>query len=1065
MRIETFVKAFAFAFAAMLMSSAAYGVVRAEELPVSTVREGNLASNAHAVFAISLRKGEATELWIEQPEATLQIQVRDDTGRALPLMQNDAGRHARVRVTLVASANETRFDVDIQAQNPALPARYRISRGATHAASERDRLHARSEQAFAHAENLRRAAGSVEHGVGSANATREEIIAEYDSAFIAAASSRDTCLQLMSKTGHARYAFALGDYAEARKVAQTALRYSCGSSTDPSAAAEEAAARRTLGSAQGYLGNLAAAIAEQEHALALYRQTGDRRYEAMAQANLSANYRVAGATAKALAAASAALTLAEQIGDRKRAAFSRESIAAIHLQRGEWGEALAAYQATLEALRDAPYPLIEGMSWNDLGLLYRNLGDEAESLAAFDHAEAAWKTAGDQSGLAETLLNRGDGLLDAGDIDAARAIFEHSVQFDVANGFKREQAHALAGLGRCAMAKNEWEAARKFLLDSLHLATSIGAPIPEAAAHLSLGDLDSRVDQLPAALSDYEQAYRIAVRSGDDAVQIAALGSRARVTLAMDDAKTAHALIATALDLIESERAHIAAPQLRTGYFASQRAYYDLAIDIAVRLDQQIAGHGYGTPALEIAERARARALREELAERNITVGARAAPTLVAAERDAVEALRESAWSLAQTPPDDAAKKKNLQTRIDAAARRLDDARGRLRDSDPRYAALVHPSPLRVESIQKQLIDDNVVVLEYWLGESRSYVWRVTKQSVELRELPARAVIEKATDALRDEVISAADKTNISFEQLAQTSAETTPELNAQSLASMVLPADIRIPDGDTIAVIADGELQRIPFDMFEPIAAHDVVYLPSLAILQELRAATPSVPLARSIAIFADPVFDDSDPRVHGKPEHTPPVWRRLTHAQAEADEIAALFPESERSLQSGFAATRQAVLDMAWPRYNLVHFATHAVIDLRRPELSGIVLSLVDPQGAAQDGFLRMNDIYNLRLSAELIVLSVCDATRERGRGAEGMFGLSRAFFYAGAKRLLVSLWPVDDRASEHLMSLFYRHLIVMKQLPQDALRLAKAEMRGEQRWHAAYYWAGFVIHGDWR
>ncbi len=869
----------------------------------------------------------------------------------------------------------------------------------------------------------------------------------------------------MSKTGHARYAFALGDYALARNVAQTALRYSCGPSSDLSAAAEEAAARRTLGSAQGYLGNLAAAIAEQEHALALYRQTGDRRYEAMAQANLSANYRIAGATAKALAAASAALTLAEQIGDRKRAAFSRESIAAIHLQRGEWGEALAAYQATLDALRDAPYPLIEGMSWNDLGLLYRNLGDDAESLAAFDHAEAAWKAAGDQSGLAETLLNRGDGLLDAGDIDAARAIFEHSVQFDIANGFKREQAHALAGLGRCAMAKNEWEAARKFLLDSLHLAENIGATVPEAAAHLSLGDLDSRLDQLPAALNEYEQAYRIGVRSGDDAVQIAALGSRARVMLAMDDARTAHTLIASALDLIESERARIAAPQLRTGYFASQRAYYDLAIDIAVRLDRQIAGRGYGTAALEIAERARARALREELAARKITPVARAAPALVAAEHDAIEALRESAWSLAQTSPDDAAKKKILQARTDAAARRLDDARGRLRDSDPRYAALVDPSPLRVESVQKQIIDDNVVVLEYWLGESRSYVWRVTKHAVELRELPPRAVIEQATDALRDEVTSAAAKTDVPFEQLAQTSAQTKPEPNIQSLASMILPANFNIVEGDTVAVIADGELQRIPFDMFEPIAAHDVVYLPSLAILQELRTAASSVPLARSIVVFADPVFDASDPRVQGTPEHATSAWRRLQHAQAEADDIAALFSESQRSLLSGFTATRQAVLDMVWSRYNVIHFATHALIDLHRPELSGIVLSLVDAQGATQDGFLRMNDIYNLRLSAELVVLSVCDATRERGRGAEGMFGLSRAFFYAGAKRLLVSLWPVDDRASEHLMSLFYRHLIVMKQSPQNALRLAKLEMRSEPRWHAAYYWAGFVIHGDWR
>ncbi|HEX6833504.1 MAG TPA: CHAT domain-containing protein, partial [Rudaea sp.] len=373
------------------------------------------------------------------------------------------------------------------------------------------------------------------------------------------------------------------------------------------------------------------------------------------------------------------------------------------------------------------------------------------------------------------------------------------------------------------------------------------------------------------------------------------------------------------------------------------------------------------------------------------------------------------------------------------------------------------------------------VVLEYWLGESRSYLWRITHDSVRSWVLPPRATIEHAADALREKVLAVASPTGASFEQLAAASGQSDPEIerSAQSLASELLPAGLELPEHATIAIVADGELQRTPFQLFGSIAKHGVVYLPSLAIVQELRATNAARAAAPSIALFADPVFDPSDPRIRATVGHDAAssrpelasadthaaTWRRLKYTQAEADAIAALFAQSQRFVASGFAASRQAALAFPWLRYDLVHFATHAVIDLRHPDLSGVVLSLFDAQGARQDGFLRMNDIYRLSMAADLVVLSVCDSTRERGRGAEGMFGLSRAFFYAGARRLLVSLWPVDDQASAQFMASFYRHLIDKKQPPQEALRSAQIQMRDDPRWRAPYYWAGFVLHGDWQ
>jgi CHAT domain-containing protein len=236
------------------------------------------------------------------------------------------------------------------------------------------------------------------------------------------------------------------------------------------------------------------------------------------------------------------------------------------------------------------------------------------------------------------------------------------------------------------------------------------------------------------------------------------------------------------------------------------------------------------------------------------------------------------------------------------------------------------------------------------------------------------------------------------------------------------------------------------------------------------------------SIAIFADPVFRADDPRLpaHGDTSPGAPVnaslpaaatetgiadLPRLRHAKTEATNIAALAPATDVWTALDFAASRSAVLSADWSRYRAVHFSTHSMLNLRHPELSGVVLSLYDAQGNAQDGFLRMTDVYNLRMPVDLAVLSVCDSSRETGRGAEGMFGLSRAFFYAGAHRVLLSLWPTDDTASAEFMTLFYRHLLVDRQPAQSALRQAQTELQAQPRWSQPYYWSGFVLQGDWR
>ena len=275
-------------------------------------------------------------------------------------------------------------------------------------------------------------------------------------------------------------------------------------------------------------------------------------------------------------------------------------------------------------------------------------------------------------------------------------------------------------------------------------------------------------------------------------------------------------------------------------------------------------------------------------------------------------------------------------------------------------------------------------------------------------------------------------------------------------------------------------------------IASHEIAYLPSASVLAELRRAASGRPTQeRTTAVLADPVFDETDPRVSRASEHpkrdvAPPEPRadagaeqadvrrsiaetggsleRLPFARKEAEAILSL------SNKGGFAAldfnaSRATATSSEIGRYRVVHFATHALINSKHPELTGIVLSLVDQQGRPQNGFLAAHDVYNLKLGADLVVLSACRTALGKEIKGEGLVSIVRGFMYAGAPRVVASLWDVRDQAAAELMKRFYRSFLGDGLRPAAALRSAKISMLKEKQWEAPYYWAGFILQGEWK
>lgn len=304
------------------------------------------------------------------------------------------------------------------------------------------------------------------------------------------------------------------------------------------------------------------------------------------------------------------------------------------------------------------------------------------------------------------------------------------------------------------------------------------------------------------------------------------------------------------------------------------------------------------------------------------------------------------------------------------------------------------------------------------------------------------------------------------------------------------------------LLIVADGILEYLPFGALPSIdgvrraplkhwtpllANHEIVSLPSASTISVLRREIAGRrPAPKTVAVLADAVFQTDDPRVKAGPQKVAVQtseraeedtdlqlslrdadeieFRRLPFSRQEADGVVAFVSKGLKKQSLDFEASRATAISPELSNYRIIHLATHGFLDSKHPELSSVVFSLVDQTGNPQNGFLRLNEIYNLKLNAGLVVLSGCRTALGKEVRGEGLIGLTRGFMYAGAPRVLASLWSVDDASTAALMKRFYRELLFKKQTPAAALRSAQASLWKDSAL-PPYYWAAFVLQGEWK
>jgi CHAT domain-containing protein len=861
----------------------------------------------------------------------------------------------------------------------------------------------------------------------------------------------------------------------------------------------DAMALRLKGTAQ----SVTKAIEKLQETLPLSRSIRDRYGESEALANMGAAYLVLADYQKAIEMFTLALAIWQATGDRQGQAVAYVSIASAQNGLGEWEKVIETLKKALLINQAQGDRTMEAITLSSISSFYFRVGDTEKALEYANLSLPIRREVGDRGGEVSTLSIIGSSYRASGDLRKAIEVYEQALALRPLAD-RRAEATLLGNLGSAYAAMGDTQAALDYLKQALPLSREAGDRRLEAGALRGFGEVYHSLGQTAKALDHFNESLPIARALGHREDEARSLHFIARMHRDLNQLQEARVNIEAAMSIIESLRSRIPDQQQRSSYFATVGSYYDLYIDILMQQRNERGSENHNMLAIEASERSRARSLLELLTEARIEIRQGVDPELLERERTLQQSLNTSAEQqirlLSGKPTAEQAE--TAARRVATLTAQLQEVRSQIRAASPRYAALTQPEPLSLKQIQEQALDPETLLLEYVLGDKRSYLWAVTQNTIIGYELPSRAEIETAARHFYDLAKNSSKSEEI--------------EQSAARLGQMLLAPAIEQMGKPRLAIVADGVLQYIPFaaltkpernansqsairnprSEYRPlIADHEIVMLPSASTLALLRRETRGRALApKLVAVLADPVFDSEDVRVRrasaeatntGKQssalekgsvllrsvEETGVAggkWPlpRLLGTRREAQTILSLAPAQTRRQALDFEASRETALGLDLSQYQTVHFATHGLINNRHPELSGLVLSLADKQGRPQNGFLRLNEIYNLRLPAELVVLSACQTGIGKEVRGEGLIGLTRGFMYAGARRLTASLWQVEDAATSELMGRFYRGMLGDKRLrPAAALRAAQIEMLKQKQWRSPYYWAAFVIQGEWK
>ncbi len=815
---------------------------------------------------------------------------------------------------------------------------------------------------------------------------------------------------------------------------------------------------------------------ERDTALALFEEALEIRLAAddpegipRDLANLGAVYFALGRTAEALENFRQGVGKARELGQVGLEVSLLNNLGAVYRSRGEIQHALDAFVHGLELAEQLGDRRREALMSINLGDLYQRLNEPEKALGFYRRALGLYREMEAREMEARVLMDLGWFHLSQGAPETASDLFEQALAMSREAKSPKIEANSLRGLGTASLALGELKRALDLLRQALAIQEQSANRLTRAGTLRNLGVVHRRLGNADAARDHLERSLAALEPFGDPERESATRFELARLLSDRGQIEAARDQAEAALRALESLRGTVPGPDLRASLLSGSQERFDFYVDLLMELDRRDPDGGFAAAAFRASERSRARSLAELLTEASFGLRSPRDPGLARSARDNAARIswlqRQLVRALSGARPDHE-RAERLRRQLAAADTERERLDREIRTQDPRYAEIRYPSAADLETVQR-LLDPETAFLEYALGAERSFLFVVTREGLAVRRLaPAgeilelvrrlRALLEKPGRLVRGQLEDAARR--------------------AYDL--LVAPAADVLEGKQNLLIAPDLDLYYLPFEVLRPAAGDYLItrwaiaYVPSGTVLKSLRSERRGVAgtgRRKEYVAFADPVASRAPPGIAADElvergalgETTVRQWRPLPGARDEVSQVARLFAPEDVAVYLGADATEEIIKQDPWvSTARRLHFASHAFVDERRPAYSGLLLS-VDPAGT-EDGLLQAHEIFDLELAADLVVLSACETGLGKQVEGEGLIGLTRAFMFAGARRIVVSLWPVADRSTEKLMVHLYRNLEAGLDAGA-ALRGAKLELIREPASSHPYHWAPFILVGD--
>ena len=840
-------------------------------------------------------------------------------------------------------------------------------------------------------------------------------------------------------------------------------------------------------------GEFSLATENYEKALSLWKKNSNLNEQAKTLLELSYTYLTNDEYSVGLEKAEESLAIANELNDLQTKVLANNAIAVLKSNLGQKQDALNIFLESEKQFPDELNALEKGSMFNHLAGIYYDFNDLKSALKYRLKALEIFQKEKHLVAQLNTLSKLGVITYKLGDERKGLDYFETG--FKLARELKNDYYYSVFAqdLGDLYFEKNKVKSL-EYLEIALQNFKNLKINTHIALVENNIGAIYHFQGKNEIAEKYFDSALLLNRKTKNKYAETQNLFNIATIKATEENQEKALILSKQSIEMAESFSVDVINSKLKSAYFSGIFDRYELYINLLMKMHKQSSDDNFALQALQAAEKSRARSMLENLSLSEADFNKDADAGTVKREKEIRVLLNAKADKLTDLLSSNAAKSDiaRLDGEINELENELEEIKAQLKQNSPVYSAIKNPAPFDAAEFQRDVLDENSVLLEFSFGKDESYLWLVGKNELNSYVLPPREQIETRIEKLRQLIASREMKPGEAVEDYQKRVAEAEGDYQTESVElSRELFGQIADKiSGKRLIIVPDGKLHYFPaaalplpnsLDNQPILLTNEIVYEPSAQTLLLLEKSRRQSIATKNLLVFSDPVFTNDDARFapENKPVETADaaaadkfrfvesldLLTRLKASKDESDSITDIVGASESDVYSGFAANREQLLNVKVEDYKILHFATHGLANEQRPELSGIILSRFDEKGRKLDESFRIHDIYGMNLNADLVVLSACETGLGKEVKGEGLMSLNNAFLQTGAKSVMASLWKVEDGATLALMENFYQKMAEDKFTPSQALRQAQIKLRQNQQYQSPFYWAAFTVQGDFR